>query len=321
MSESALPAAPLDDLDRGMISVLRAEPRATHRFIAGRLAVTEATVSSRIRRLQEANLLCATIAFDWVACGYRLAAYVWIHTVGQELADVAAELARIPRVMNVLSVLGHDADLFVNVLASDRDDLLSVMDAINAVDGVVAAETQEVLKNVAHGADVATLPIRDEPVPELPDPVITLDDLDRALCAELAVDARRSNREVARALGTSERTIRNRLSRLEESGLLHICTVLDPRAIPDLAVRGFVGVRSAGRSVEVAEQLAALPEVRGVTVTTGSLNIQLVVGAQSVDSLHALVRDQIRPVEGVRSTHTVIIGGQSYASSRLRRFL
>lgn len=313
--------AELDALDRHIADVLLVEPRATHRSIAAQIGVTEATASARLRRLIDADLLAVTVAFDWAVAGYSHAAYVWVACDDRPIDAVATDIATIGRVQNVVAVLGGRADLFVNVLATGPADLSSIIDRIAGVRGVGSTETHLVLRNLSHRFDVAKLPIDDPGLPELPAPAIDLDDLDRELCVELASDARRSNREIARALATSERTIRNRLARLETAGLLRICTVLDPRALPELSTRAFVAVQCDGPTAPVAERLVKLPEVHGATITTGHHPVELVVGAPSLDDLWRLVRDEIRAAPGVRSARTLLIGSAVRFATRLRRFV
>ncbi|MFD0347262.1 AsnC family transcriptional regulator [Kitasatospora aburaviensis] len=55
-----------------------------------------------------------------------------------------------------------------------------------------------------------------------------LDALDRALLARLGEDARQSHAALAAAVGAPESTVRRRLDRLAEGGLLRTHTTIDP---------------------------------------------------------------------------------------------
>lgn len=57
---------------------------------------------------------------------------------------------------------------------------------------------------------------------------IPLDDVDEAILRELQVDGRRAYREIARTVGVSEGTVRTRVKRLREAGLLRILAFVDP---------------------------------------------------------------------------------------------
>ncbi len=59
---------------------------------------------------------------------------------------------------------------------------------------------------------------------------IEFDSLDFQIILELRQDARKSASEIARALKANERTIRNRIDRLVESGAVRLTSILDPLA-------------------------------------------------------------------------------------------
>ena len=71
-----------------------------------------------------------------------------------------------------------------------------------------------------------------------------LDAVDRQILRLLQDDGRRPNADLARALGISEPTVRKRLDRLRDSGVLHIIGLLDPAAT-GFPVDVFVGIKAS----------------------------------------------------------------------------
>src|SRR5688500_1624212 len=61
-----------------------------------------------------------------------------------------------------------------------------------------------------------------------PAALIQPDELDRRIITMLRADGRRSNREIARTLGVPEATVRYRVRRLTEGGVLKITASVDP---------------------------------------------------------------------------------------------
>jgi DNA-binding Lrp family transcriptional regulator len=115
-------------------------------------------------------------------------------------------------------------------------------------------------------------------------PSTGIDDLDRAVIDRLRHDGREGNRSLAAALGVGEVTIASRLKRLEESLVLRVVAVIDMEAFGhrDLVL---VKIRVTGRPVtEVSEELAQLPEVIAVTITTG--NFDIIVALLARDHRH-----------------------------------
>ena len=72
------------------------------------------------------------------------------------------------------------------------------------------------------------------PLPWIPSR--TLDALDRSILAALQLDGRRPFRVIARDLDVSEGTVRTRVRKLEESGVLRILAFVDPLKLGDALI-------------------------------------------------------------------------------------
>ena len=138
-----------------------------------------------------------------------------------------------------------------------------------------------------------------------------LDELDRALVAQLERDGRVSNVELAKRLRVSEKTVRARIARLiAEHGL--VVTAELPQS--ERRSRMVYLVRTdPGRRVQVAELLADCPEVEAVHLVTGAAD--LVVAARFRDDAAAVqfqldAIEQGRGVRSVRTCHVIeTVGG------------
>ena len=79
--------------------------------------------------------------------------------------------------------------------------------------------------------------------------------------------------QIARDLGCSDPTVRRRLRRLIQDGILRVSALRDPGKI-GYASEALIGVRVDPAKIdEVAEDLARLDEVNWVTITTGTYDI------------------------------------------------
>ncbi|MEZ5710297.1 MAG: Lrp/AsnC family transcriptional regulator [Blastomonas sp.] len=123
----------IDDIDQSIIAELRVDGRATNQQIANKLGLTAATVSTRIKRMEDANKLRVVAVSDFSAHGYNLLMQVAVEVDGRAAADVAADLAKIPEVFAVHLVTGrYDIDMLVAL--KDYDDLSELM--LNRLAGV-----------------------------------------------------------------------------------------------------------------------------------------------------------------------------------------
>jgi DNA-binding Lrp family transcriptional regulator/predicted transcriptional regulator len=132
----------------------------------------------------------------------------------------------------------------------------------------------------------------------------TLDSLDRQVIALLQRDGRTPNVEIARELGVAEGTVRKRLERLIDSGIIHVTAVPNPSTLT-AATPIFVGVEvEMPRLEEVAATLAAMPEVLRVAVVAGEYDIMIEAVLPSMDKLLPFLRDRVATIPGVKHTAT-----------------
>ena len=90
------PPISLDATDHAIVEQLRANGRATNQQIAEKLGLTATTVSSRIRRMEDADQLRVVAVSDFSAHGYNFLMEVAIEVDGRAASAVAGELAEFP---------------------------------------------------------------------------------------------------------------------------------------------------------------------------------------------------------------------------------
>lgn len=132
-----------------------------------------------------------------------------------------------------------------------------------------------------------------------------LDDVDRRIIGELQVDGRRPYTQIAPAVGLSEAAVRQRVQRLVDAGVMQIVAVTDPRVL-GFGRQAMIGLRVEGDTRQVADALAAMPEVEYVVLTAGSIDVLAEVVVQDDERLIELLNDKIRTLPGVRETETTI---------------
>ncbi len=134
----------------------------------------------------------------------------------------------------------------------------------------------------------------------------SVDDIDRAIIAELQADGRRPYTEIARTVGLAEATVRQRIRRLERKGVIQVVAVVAPLRLG--LRRVLIGVRVRGRTLtDVEGQLRVLPEGDYVGVTTGSYDLVLMAACLDEEAVAELVTERIRAIPGVDSLDVVTI--------------
>jgi Lrp/AsnC family transcriptional regulator, leucine-responsive regulatory protein len=117
-----------------------------------------------------------------------------------------------------------------------------------------------------------------------------LDDTNRAILAVLDGDPRASLVEVGRRVGLSAPAVRERVSRMEESGVIRGYRLdVDPAAL-GLPVAAWVRIRpSQGQLPKVAQLAADIPEVSECHRISGEDCFLLKVHVPSIDALESVL--------------------------------
>ncbi|MEO9633575.1 MAG: Lrp/AsnC family transcriptional regulator [Parasphingorhabdus sp.] len=133
-----------------------------------------------------------------------------------------------------------------------------------------------------------------------------IDDLDHQLIEILSKDARISNRKIAADLGVTEGTVRGRIKRLQQEGMIAF-TAITSFGLANRSRMAFIGVQADIDQVKnVAAEIAELPMVNAVMVTMGRFNILTFCLFTELDKLHEVASDQILAIKGVHHVETSI---------------
>jgi Lrp/AsnC family transcriptional regulator for asnA, asnC and gidA len=132
-----------------------------------------------------------------------------------------------------------------------------------------------------------------------------LDDVSKAIIEQLQQDGRRPYATIGKAVGLSEAAVRQRVSRLIESGVMQVVAVTDPLQVgfPRAAM---IGIRIEGDVEAAADLVSKLTEVDYVIICAGGFDILAEVVAEDDDHLLEIINRKIRAIPAVRSTETFV---------------
>ena len=136
---------------------------------------------------------------------------------------------------------------------------------------------------------------------------LELDDLDSKIVARLRVE-NVNNSALAEELDLSEGTVRQRIKKLKESGVLKIRAVINPDSLvrQQLAMVA-VNITESKLLDTKAEEIAALENVLSVSITSGHYDLMAEV---LVDSNHGLVEFltvSLAGVSGIAKTESFLM--------------
>jgi Lrp/AsnC family transcriptional regulator, regulator for asnA, asnC and gidA len=132
-----------------------------------------------------------------------------------------------------------------------------------------------------------------------------LDDIGKAIVEQLQQDGRRPYASIGRAVGLSEAAVRQRVQRLQDTGVIQVVAVTDPLQL-GFRRQAMIGVNADGDPSEVADALAEIPEIDYVVITAGRFDLLVEVVCEDDEHLLQLVGSRIRALPGVRGAEIFV---------------
>jgi Lrp/AsnC family transcriptional regulator for asnA, asnC and gidA len=134
-----------------------------------------------------------------------------------------------------------------------------------------------------------------------------LDRLDCNLIGLLQTDGRMPNNAIAQKLGISEYTVRRRMKRFIDSGIIRIVAVANPIDL-GFEIAGNLKIHIDLKKTErVLENLKKIDSLIYVALTTGSTDVDADFIVRSLKEFHDLIFKQISKIDGVLSTETSLL--------------
>lgn len=275
--------------DLQIIRCLQRNPRATNKAIAREVGVTEQTVASRIQALVDGGVFRVMAQRDLGASGYTLLGFVEAHVEAASPHAVAAAMADMDETFSV-SICPGSPEVIANVNVERPEQFHAAVERIGSISGVSRCDL-----TVCHRVDKFTIGAGDlsNPIRKAP-PAVTQEPLDEQIIELLMEDGRVSNREVARRLNVSEGTVRMRLKRMTERGVIRLGVVCEPNRV-GYAHAAYIFFNGAESAVSVAlSELAEREEVGFAAAATGAHAGVLLGMARDPDTLPRLCTDVLR---------------------------
>ncbi len=133
------------------------------------------------------------------------------------------------------------------------------------------------------------------------------DELDLAILEMLRTDGRKPYTEIAQALSVSEGTVRNRVARMIEKGVMQIVGLIDPVRM-GYDAPAMIGVNLHNADVEeVARHIAHFPEVSYLIMVSGGFDLMVEVICRDREHFTQFLNQKLRKVPGVAQTQSFFI--------------
>jgi DNA-binding Lrp family transcriptional regulator len=138
-------AVSLDDTDRALIALLRADARAAVAALAAKLKVSRGTVTNRLRKLEDAHVIVGyTVKLRPDARPEHIRAWMGVRVDGNQTRAVIASLLGEPAVAALHDTNGR-WDLLAELQVPTMAELSQALERIRLVKGIANTETSILL--------------------------------------------------------------------------------------------------------------------------------------------------------------------------------
>jgi len=138
---------------------------------------------------------------------------------------------------------------------------------------------------------------------------IMIDHIDEKILSELKHNAKQTTGTIAKRTGIPTTTVHNRIKRMEKERVIRSYRpVIDYQKI-GLQIHAIVFVSAEQKTDQehLAKKLLHLPGIERAQILTGSFDLLLDVKAKSIDELNELVVKELRKINGIAHTQTMIV--------------
>lgn len=120
-------------------------------------------------------------------------------------------------------------------------------------------------------------------------------------------DGRKSFNKIAEELNITENTVRSRVNRMTEAGLVEIVGTVDPDMLPNHNIL-YVGIKLDTRElVKKAEEFSTLKGVISASVVTGRFDVMLLVMLKKDFTLLDFLSMEIDKVDSIQTVETFVV--------------
>lgn len=156
-------APKLDELDRRIITTLGMDARVSNRQIATALGVTEGTIRTRLKQLQNAGLLQFTVVTDFRLAGSPNLVFMGIHAEPAKVGALAQQLAEIEQIGSVMILLGRYNLMAMGLFTSIEDVYELIRSRIKPLPGVRRVAASVSIHNLKYDVRMARITSRSRP--------------------------------------------------------------------------------------------------------------------------------------------------------------
>ncbi len=148
----------IDDLDAKIIAILQSDGRISNTEIGKSLAVSEATIRGRIKRLMDDEIIQIVAVSNPLKLGFEITGDLYITVDMRKMENVIKSISKFKELWYIVATTGR-SNLNAEFVVKDLEDLHDlVYNRLSRIDGIQQVETAVIIKYVKRRYDFGTPP-------------------------------------------------------------------------------------------------------------------------------------------------------------------
>jgi Lrp/AsnC family transcriptional regulator, regulator for asnA, asnC and gidA len=291
----------IDELNLKLLQTLLHDGRKSFAEIAKENNTSKDVISKRFKQLKNKGIILgSTIQTSPICQGANFIANLLIRVQRGKVKCTMQEVSKIPNVIHVYPSPVRQA-VTTEVILKNIEELESVQKLIYNLPFVLEIETAIWMgkRTVPENLSIfeIKLPIsngltENYKIEKKPKKEIDIDEIDKALIDNLALNGRMSFEAIAKPLGISTETIGRRYEKLKQTGNLKVVVQIDPTKIGYYAFALFQLSFSKGVLAENIEKLSVTSDINFIIKAAGYFDLQFTLMIRDIN--HFLeIQDQM----------------------------
>ncbi|MCP4608140.1 MAG: Lrp/AsnC family transcriptional regulator, partial [Planctomycetes bacterium] len=304
------PVIEIDQLDLTLIRELQINGRLPISEIANRVGTSKSSVQRRLKVLLTKRVIKVVAIIGPTIRRYRTAAMIGVIATPSEVSNVASRLASYANVQSIVIATGRYNIVIWTMFHSPAGLSNFLRTEIGTDPGVVVCETMMNLetKKLSFAYLAAGNPVHEVQRHGMQESNLyhPLDQRDISIIQELEVNGRARTTDIAKKLGISRNTARDRIQSLVEREIIKIVALGYPPMLgyPTMA---YIGINAVSAEINnLADRLAFVSQVHGVIVSTGRYDIIVWAIFRTTDDLADFLIDELGKLPGVVRTEAIL---------------
>lgn len=146
----------MDELDAKIIAILQSDGRTTNTEMAKSLAVSEATIRGRIKRLIDDEIIQIVAVSNPLRLGFEITGDLYISVDIAKMENVIRSISKFKELWYIVSTTGS-SNINTEFVVKNLEDLHDlVYNRLSKIDGIQKIETAVIIKYIKRRYDFGT---------------------------------------------------------------------------------------------------------------------------------------------------------------------